>query len=294
MNECEPYLSPDAPIGQGDIFAWGNWSERDEWDQFGMVVTADCDIAHDRASNFLTYLPILSLAAYVKLVWVRQRIAKLLVQHQRQTSEEIHRLHLKLNPGATKLESVVSNRWIIQSTNELILKALNVSEKKEITNITKLLEVYRSLEAASRGDTMGDLVQTYCEIRASKQSIPTTRAKEIVARDMHSDVVQNLPLECFFLTSLPQIDALGFIVMLRHIQPIKPQTLTASYTEAKGLDNRAYRLGRLSPTFKYALTQKFGTLFSRIGLPVDYEEWQDAIAQEVSSEIVSEVVGGTQ
>jgi hypothetical protein len=117
MSEFEPFLSPDKPIRQGDIFAWGDWASREDWEKFGVIITADCDIANNRASSFLAYLPILSLESYVKLVWARERISRLFRTHERQTADEIHRLHLRLNPNATKLDALTLQHWIPVAQN---------------------------------------------------------------------------------------------------------------------------------------------------------------------------------
>lgn len=291
MTEFESFLSPDHPIRQGDIFAWGNWKERTVWDQFGVVITADCDIANGKIGGFLTYLPILPLAAYVKQVWARARIDGMFRTHERQLSDELHRIHANINPNAIKLDTARLRQWVLESTNEGILDSLSVTHESEIKHIVASLDVYRDLYELSTAENGSILIDQYCEIRAVRHSMSIERVRSAVARDIHADVVRNLPLDCFFLTSLPQVDELGFVVMLRHIQPIRQETLTVSYQDAKGADSKAYRLGRLSPTFKYAVSQKFGSLFSRIGLPSEYEEWQDTIAAELSQSLVARKAG---
>lgn len=292
MNELEAHLSIDLPIRQGDIFAWSNWIERDGWDQFGIIVTADCDIAQQRSSDFFTYLPILSLKSYIEQVWVKERLTKLMVSHQRLITDEIHRFHLRINPSALKLEAGALHRWVTESSDDHIIAALSISESKDVNNLRKLVETYRLLAEMAIEKDPTRLIAGYCQARAQKQSVVVEKIVESISRDVQSDIVRNLPLECFFLSSLPQIRDLGFIVMLRYIQPIQQTALTTSFEVAKKEPGRAYRLGRPTPTFKYALTQRFANLFVRIGLPAEYEEWRQSVAEDACGEIVRSSIGG--
>jgi hypothetical protein len=292
MNELEPHLSTDSPVRQGDIFAWSNWTERGDWEKFGIIVTADCDIAHERSSTFFTYLPILPLKSYIQQVWVKERLTKLANSHQRLITDEIHRYHLRINPSALQLQAAALHRWVTESSDDHIIAELRISEHKEANNLRRLLSTYRLLVNIGTEKDPTRLVSAYCEARAQKQAVHVEKAAESIARDAQSDVVRNLPFECFFLSSLPQIPDLGFIVMLRYIQPIQQAALTTSFELAKTDPGRAYRLGRLSPTFKYALTQRFANLFVRIGLPVEYEEWREAVVEDACGEIVRSSIGG--
>ena len=60
------------------------------------------------------------------------------------------------------------------------------------------------------------------------------------------------------------------LVMLRELIAIDSSLATASPNVARQ-KNGYLRIGRLKPAFKYALSQQFGLMFSKVGLPDSYE-----------------------
>lgn len=284
MSEYDPKFHVNLPLAQGDVFAWPRHGAQDDWKQFGIIMTADCDILH-RNLEFLTYLPILPVQPYLEQVWVKQKIAKLLFSHQRMLVETIHRYHKRINQKAEELEPKTLSSWIIGSSDEDIFAGLELQDQKETKNLANAVKIYRELIKAENNSGYTSLINSYCEIRALKTNITLEKAIESVSGDARSEVGRNMPLEYFFLSALPQIENLGFIVMLRHIQPIGINQITNSFAEAQR-SSRAYRLGRLSPTFKYALTQRFANLFARIGLPGEAETWNDTVVEERCNEII--------
>ena len=60
------------------------------------------------------------------------------------------------------------------------------------------------------------------------------------------------------------------VVMLRDVVGISYEMVFYRAADADTAD-KFLRIGRLEPTFKYAVSQAFGALYSKIGLPAEYE-----------------------
>jgi hypothetical protein len=60
----------DSPIRQGDIIVPYNIDESNEEKiQFGVIVTADCDIVQKKMGNFFTYVTMVTANYYLEEIW---------------------------------------------------------------------------------------------------------------------------------------------------------------------------------------------------------------------------------
>src|SRR6266511_2857743 len=78
-SECEEALA-NQPLRQGDILEWPVISTEHPapWRQFGVVITADCDIAMEKHDGLLSYVPILPLPDYLRLFYLPKMISRAL------------------------------------------------------------------------------------------------------------------------------------------------------------------------------------------------------------------------
>ena len=76
--ECEA-TKPGEPLRQGDIFAAhpGTPLWEDPWTRFGVIISADCDIAQGKAGPKLVYIPIIGHYTYLVDVWVPEEAERL-------------------------------------------------------------------------------------------------------------------------------------------------------------------------------------------------------------------------
>src|SRR5206468_2377213 len=62
----------DRPIRQGDIV---QWEQQDSpWKSVAVIVTADCDIAQKKHAGILSYVPIVTLVDYWRLITLPKKI----------------------------------------------------------------------------------------------------------------------------------------------------------------------------------------------------------------------------
>src|SRR5690606_23550739 len=100
---------------------------------------------------------------------------------------------------------------------------------------------------------------------------------------------KNLPLDMFYISSVPGEPEVGFIATLRALSFIPFDRSFTSLDSAKDVENSFVRVGRMTPTFRHALAQQFGMLFSRIGMPEDYEEDRDTAFGLIADQIIAEM-----
>ena len=74
FSECDD-VTDDRPLVQGDVFEWLNRGS-DPWQHFGIVVTANCDIAEGKHRGILSYVPLLSLEDYLRLFFLPKALRK--------------------------------------------------------------------------------------------------------------------------------------------------------------------------------------------------------------------------
>lgn len=272
MHECET-ISSNIPMRQGDIFRWSNAPSRDPWDRTGVILTADCDIAQRKTQDFYTYVPLITLEQYIRDVWAARKLGSLVAKKLTRMIELVLKFHRVLNTAATPLSETAAIDWMRRSTIEEILSAVSAEGTRDAD---ELRACYRVAAAYYRedGGATPDFFDRLLEAYAYSHSIDRSRTVALLKRDSQNEL-RTLPQDVFFIGELPGLPEVGFLAMLRYIRPIAVSHLVPSFAEARGCENIAFRLGRLVPVMKYSVTQKFAVLFSRIGLPAEFEDTHD-------------------
>lgn len=69
--------SEDAtlPLRQGDVLEWLG-DRMDPWRRFAIIVTADCDLAHQKHAGLLACVPVLAHDEYLALFPLAGRLEK--------------------------------------------------------------------------------------------------------------------------------------------------------------------------------------------------------------------------
>jgi hypothetical protein len=69
-------VSEASPIRQGDVIVRihiGNDGTASE-EEFGVIITADCDIAQEKMGPFYTYVSLVSAQQYVEHIWAAEEL----------------------------------------------------------------------------------------------------------------------------------------------------------------------------------------------------------------------------
>jgi len=250
-------------ILQGDVFRVNNRSDSpfqiDE--QFAILITADCDLANRTKNvNYLTFLPIISSTCYFEKIWIPTYFDKIRIEVAKSLHKIINKLEVHKKHECNELKESDLREWLKKKSYIDILSDLSITDR------TQHIEIDIKLDEISRGEETIDNFIKIKEIKGSKFKTITNDLREAIKK----------PKEEFFV--LPMIDSLFDecgVLKLRMIRPVHRNNVYTQEIDAR-LSNHSdstslVRIGRLSDYLRYSISQSFASLFSRIGMPENYE-----------------------
>jgi hypothetical protein len=286
MDACD-YLNVDEPIRQGDLFAWGDWQDRPYGDRFGVVLTADCDIANSKIGNFLTYLRVITLHDYVLNVWTRDKIDRLHRRYCSQFCDLVNAMHLRLNVSAIKIPVEATTTWALAANDTELTDVLNLHNPKDAKHILAAAALVRLSHPDCTKPRNLRPIEILQQIRFGETGKPTDEVLVSIRKDAIGELGQGR-YDVFLLPNVSSLNATAFVVLLRESVSIVSGQIATSFHKAKGLPDLAWRVGRLRPVLRYALTQQYAVLFSRIGIPREYEDAIDGAVETTVNGAITE------
>ncbi|MGH3005679.1 MAG: hypothetical protein ACRDOS_07240 [Gaiellaceae bacterium] len=200
--ECEELSDSSAPLRQGDVLEWLN-EGADPWKCYAIIVTADCDIAHQKHGGLLACVPVLPHDDYLALFPLPARLStaqgKLL---ERATS--LIRQYQAANrpefPVALSDGAVVA--WIEASSADEIIDELMVADGKPADQLGDMLSAIRQCSTAtSSGGFDVQLDALARAILVAQGETNFEKRREALAREL-LDRLQRLPGDAIFLHAL--------------------------------------------------------------------------------------------
>lgn len=254
-------------LRQGTIFTGASCDGYDGCDVYGLVVTAQCDLAHDKA-RMINYLPVVSMRD-----WHARDFAILLAES---VSRELY------NKGKNYLKNCgVSPHLIdIASAAKIIEDVLGPrkSDRQIKKTIPKLEQTLRDLEFSRRA--MQSHVTTVADL-SRLIAVNRKLASALLARLAGHDLSGY-----YYLPAVDpeEDDSIGYVVLLRqvyHISLDSARKIAKGYkmNTQDGESHFAMPCGQIRPPFLEHLMQTFAYLFSRIGVrdvPVETTEILEA------------------
>ncbi|HBR7925452.1 TPA: hypothetical protein QH793_004879 [Klebsiella pneumoniae subsp. pneumoniae] len=250
-------------ILQGDVFRVNSRSDSPfQFDErFAMLITADCDLANpSRNVNYLTFLPIVSSTCYLEKVWIPAYFEKIRAEVAKSLHKLINELEVHKKNGCNELKESGIKEWLKKNSYNDILTDLAITDRTQnMEDVIKLDDALRCEET----------IDNFIKLKVIKG----TKFKNIIS-ELKEAI--NKPKEEFFV--LPMIDSLFDecgILKLRMIRPVHRKNVYTQEIDAR-LSNHSdftslVRIGRLSDYLRYSISQSFASLFSRIGMPENYE-----------------------
>jgi hypothetical protein len=139
---------------------------------------------------------------------------------------------------------------------------------------------FRSAVLTLVPDGSTDNLVRLVRFRAAASGQPGDDCRKDILRQAQSDP---LPDDVFLLPTIPQLPDVGpAVVLLRELIGIPFGSICFRSYDAISKDH-FLRIGRLNPIIKYAISQAFGVLYTRIGLPETYENRRMAAIEQISS-----------
>ncbi len=255
-------VTRNEEVLQGDIFKIIN-SDNELFltgEEFVFIITADCDIANNKMGNYYSVLPIISTELYLKNYWVKDFFKK---EFKKILDGLVSRLNKSEDIKSRKYDPLTSQSlgvWLKEDSLVEIVKVLNLKESfKNIDDVEKkLLVIKNSVD-----------IDCYIDYRKISGAKDEGIKKDIIA------AIKNCREEFYFIPQISKKGSLGSIIKLREIRPVHKNKLFLDETSERlssSTANNVVRVCRLSDNLRYSISQTFALLFSRIGLPSEFEE----------------------
>lgn len=261
----EWYLpEPSVDVRQGDLLLSRD-PRTGKIEEICVVITADCDISKGKFGRQLACLRVLKHSDYLRHVWAARKLDKAVKDERKKLRGQLAKWHTAKIGHESTLTEDTALAWVRRSTPETICQALGVmnGDKKKLIS---------SLSAFNRGydevEKLADPLVAYSSFRAA---ISGTELVEARRQALQQAKQESLPEDAFLLPGLPLAEETPCVVMLREVVGISYEAVCYRTADADSAD-KFLRIGRLEPTFKYAVSQAFGALYSKIGLPTEYEQ----------------------
>ncbi|HZW12205.1 MAG TPA: hypothetical protein VFF81_03310 [Noviherbaspirillum sp.] len=242
-----------------------------------IVLTADCDIAQSKTSDGYAGLSVIPLTQYVRQHWASKHAKKVVSSDLIELVNTFNKVASESKPAQKPLSSSAIIQWVKREDSSKICSALNVVDnklQKKLTRCVQKLFALSNLERSAGQDTCFDEICTYYSIKNESSS---DVAKELITKKVRTELT-SLPEDVFLLSSFPDKPNDPYVVLLRSLVAIPFDKVTTSAEQARE-ENLYLRYGRLAHAFKYAVSQQFALLYSRVGLPAAYDQQKKALAE---------------
>jgi hypothetical protein len=243
------------------------------WNRHLLVMTADCDFAHDKHHGRVTCVPLLTKDEYIlelQIPKLRRQAAAKLAAHLQEVLSGL---------GAAAISEARLNEWPQEQSTESILTTLAVPDPSRDA-VGGMLDSIREL-----GGVASTVAEATAALVRAQRRLPNAQSE----KNLRSQVVNRLqnafkqpPGDALFLSALADGHDHGYFVYLRHLEQIwEPQVSLAPSRSV--VEYR--RLSRLQEKYTHAIAQRFALVFMTIGLPDAYEEMRDLHADLLGEDI---------
>jgi hypothetical protein len=256
-------VSVTDPLRQGDVLEAVD-SAASMWQRHLLVITADCDFAHDKHRGRVTSVPLLRADEYLLELQVPRLREKYIAT---KLLPAIRRVLANL--GTPNVSDDRLRAWPLEAETIEIVATLGLtSSDAEVA--TAAFEALRLLAqpCASLDDAVQSLV-------AAQVAGPNPQGRSNIVRAISEGLkgpYSQPPGDALFISALaPNHDA-GYFAYLRHLEQVWQPDIAIGPTKN---EVRYRRIARLEDRYIHAMVQRFALVFMSIGLPKEYEEIRD-------------------
>jgi len=259
-------LSPDMPVRQGDLLLARD-PNSGRISRTCLVITADCDIGQQKSGSHLSCLSVIYFHEYIRSVWAERKLRRTLDNETEKIRVQLNKWNAQRIGTDSALTADGVLYWVRNKEPTTICADLRIP-KEDISKVISVVSVFRSALAASEERSSDHALARLVAFRATLSSKTGTECLAEITNQAQGD---DLPDDVFLLPYIPQLEDGPAVIMLREIVTIPIATVCYRTLDADS-EAKHLRIGRLEPTLKYAVSQAFGALYSRIGLSRDYEQ----------------------
>ncbi len=198
-------------VGQGDIICRPATSKHDK-PRWGFVVTADCDIAQDKAGARLSCLEIVTIQDYLEHIWSAEVLRKLRPKVLKEGAVLISRAAQARDQKFDELSPNELLEWLNDTPRLGIVAAIEIPEKKqkqhlEVLEIIELVFGIRTAEATALQRLRGIWI-----IQGSSPKTMRSRLEQAIDYNQATDF--------HLIPMIPGAASLGYVVLLREVSSI--------------------------------------------------------------------------
>jgi hypothetical protein len=269
-----------ADFRQGDLLKKNAVDGQADPEWF-FLLTADCDIAQRKGGERFTCLQIITAHDFMQRVWAPTAALKPCEKIIRALCETLNGKLKKLNSDWKLTESSLKT-WISDSTAEEVYGMLQTAgvpaDEKTLTNL-RVCELLVSTQNHPR--PLGQLLHAWRKQGVDEKSIRARLAEALAGSDGFSDY--------FLLPDLPGESGAGFVVLLRDIRTIEAKATFVAELDSRieGHTNGYFRIGKTVDLIRFCIVQKFAFVFSRIGLPKQFESLIDVTTETIADDLAA-------
>jgi hypothetical protein len=127
-----------SQINQGDVFEWMDDNKTRPWRNYGIVVTADCDLEHKKTDGLVSFVPALIAEDYLWHFWKEKRLASTRKQLLSTLHIRTTKILAEQNPNHTGL-SDGAFEFLLRQHGETLPSVIGLNEPGKIANFAREL-----------------------------------------------------------------------------------------------------------------------------------------------------------
>jgi hypothetical protein len=280
IGEFDELFDPNASteLRQGDVLQLIPRQGSSEFEcHFGVIVTANCDLALGKNFGILTYIPIIPVECYIQ-----QFILPRLMELEERGS--LQRLRDQVLKKADEIlyervvDMIYSENYKISEICDGLPDYIEIHAEIEghATILSAVKEVRKSPRPAAAMSNLAILAKVLDEVLK-----PRKPHLNRFSKDLHSRVVKS-PDDCLFLGKISAEHNEGYTAVLRMLRELSDDRVALSPIAEREHPGHfwARRVSRLKTLYIHRLVQQMSRVFTDIGLPVDYEASRETVVAE--------------
>ncbi|WGR69816.1 MULTISPECIES: hypothetical protein [unclassified Bradyrhizobium] len=248
----------DAPLRQGDVFVWVDRAYQRPWRTFGVVITADCDLAQNKTKGLLSYLPALTFEDYVWSFWRPERFVPLLDRLRIKAVDRLNKTILRFNPSRKPISEEAGLAWIKRTAPGQLAQEIGLTDPGQLRDFCSTIEDFLSIDQLLQAETPDLPLLNRCHA-VHRGKAPAADFADL-ARDIQSKV-SSLPGDVFFSSGVEGFESYGLFIMLRHITQCKIEDVAIKPEELRWGAALARRVARINAPYKAAASQYEADVF---------------------------------
>jgi hypothetical protein len=251
MQETE-LAGPAESFLQGDILEMVDEHGERADPPYGIVINADCDLAHCKIDGVISYIPVFPFETYFVKFWIpafadlrRKELVDAIAQ----------RCALKTDLNDPLCE------WLKEETADAVAQKISSTYSVKLHDLKdKMKEL--SLIVNTNSFDWGLLETLISQQQGAKDEVLARYAKR---------ALKNLGDGHFFLNEIHGLSNVGFVARMRRIYSVDAECIFPSRSEfisrSKNSPLHGVRIAKLTNLYRFKVAQLFALQYSRIGLP---------------------------